>query len=151
MNLLELKNKLSFLFACKNPFDMKDVFSLLEKYNSDDWKKYEKFNKESYSRNYFYRDDLIEIIIICWWKWQKTTIHWHPEKWGYFKLLKWKIKEDLYTISGDKIKTNIFNEGNIVYEHDSIWYHKISNNFDEEAVSLHIYQDDSSKYYKFKN
>lgn len=139
MDLKELENKLKNIVSKSRKW-WDTILSLLKEYNSDDWKQYVVFDNKQYTRNYVYKSDLFDIIVICWSQNQETKIHGHPEKWCYFKMLEWELQEDLYLTDSNNTKINILKMGDINYEHDSIWRHKVTNNTDKNAVWLYIYQ-----------
>lgn len=140
MNLTKLKKELTTLFKDDKEIDQKIIFDLLKNYNQDDWKDYVFFDENNYKRNYVYKSELFDIIVICWAKWQSTKIHWHPKKGCYFKVLEWKLQENLFEAKTNKLKINILEKNNITFEHDSIGIHKVSNTSDNNAVWLYIYQ-----------
>jgi len=144
MNLTQLKKELQIIFGEEEKIKNKTIFDLLKKYNSDDWQKYAIFDEKEYKRNYILKSELFDIIVICWKKGQETKLHNHPEKWCYFKVLKWELQENLYEAKTGNLKITILKKDAIKYEHDSIGIHKVINNSNSEAAWLYIYRSASN-------
>jgi len=68
MNLPQLKEELNTLFKEDIKVDQNIIFDILKKYNQNDWKDYAFFGEQDYKRNYVYKSDLFDIIVICWAK-----------------------------------------------------------------------------------
>ena len=97
-----------------------------------------KFSDETYVRNVIYRNENIEILVLCWKKGQKTPIHNHPEHGCLLQILQGKVKETHFK----RDKTNqqkIFGIQEVSYMHDSLGSHQLENIEDGNSITLHIY------------
>ena len=111
----------------------KSLFSsrkILCNYNEDDWKNYVIFDNNNYKRNLIYKNDLFEIILICWKKNQESPIHDHPENGCIFKVLQGSIIE---LKKNSKRTLNTYDIGYSIGKN----VHQIKAL--EDAVSLHVY------------
>jgi ABC-type Zn uptake system ZnuABC Zn-binding protein ZnuA len=66
MNLKEIKKELLKLSKQSKETYNESITEVLSGYNNKDWKKYISFDKNKYKRNYIYKSDDLEIILICW-------------------------------------------------------------------------------------
>jgi len=128
----------NFIEHLKNVKNFKEVKDFLEKYNSDDWKKYIKINS-TYNKIKIYENLNYEIYIITWNIKQYTKIHDHALYGCFLKLLQGKLKETIYSKNLDILKINILEENNISFMDNNIGYHTINNDYDDIAVSIHVY------------
>ena len=112
------------------------IKSILEDYKSTDWKKWSNYSNKSYKRNLVYRDNEIEILLLCWKPEQETPIHDHAENGCIVKILEGKLTETIYMKEEQDIHE--IEKGEITYLDNSIGIHKIKNN-NVCSVSLHIY------------
>lgn len=138
MNLLDLESVFKDIFTQKN-ISVDQGKKILQSYNSDDFKKYIRFDTQTYARNYVVNSELFDILILCWSPGQKTPMHWHPKDGCFVKILEWSIRETIYNWEKQVLKKNIHTAWDIMYNHDSIWYHVLENPNDTGTISLHIY------------
>jgi predicted metal-dependent enzyme (double-stranded beta helix superfamily) len=117
----------------------------IEKYNSEDWKKFISINEKSYDRIMVYKNENIEIYIITWNSNQNARIHDHSEKGCYLKILQGCLEEKIYDNELNLLSTNIIKEGDISFMHNKIGFHSIHNNTNKISVSLHIYSPPNHK------
>jgi len=54
--------------------------------SADALKPYTFFREDMYTRNLVYRDDLFEVMVICWRAGQKTTVHTHNGQLGWMDI-----------------------------------------------------------------
>ncbi len=117
--------------------DQKDV---LARYIGTDWKCYARFCDERYTRNLVYRDDIFDILILCWNKEQESAIHDHPENGCIVKILEGSLIEKVYDKSGTKlILTKKLVKGDISYQRGAEGLHNIVNEGNKCAVTIHVY------------
>ena len=135
-NLTNLVNNISNNFKKEQMLDT--IIPFVEKYDSDDWKKYIKFSNHKYIRNLVFRNDMFEIYIICWNNNQKSPIHDHSENGCVMKILQGRLTQILYTHDFTSCKSTNFKKDDISYIHNNIGLHKILN-YNEQTCSLHIY------------
>jgi len=111
--------------------------NLIENLNLDDFTNYIDFGESGYKRNLIYRDDLVEVLLICWNKGVETKFHRHPENGCLLKLLQGEINEDVKYNDGT-LKENKIQKGDTSYIDDKIGVHKIRNT-DTQSISIHFY------------
>lgn len=119
---------------------LRDMKTILESYDGDCWNKYTYFCGEKYVRNEVYKDDNIEVYLLCWNKNQSSGIHNHPENGCILKLIDGSLTEDIYVMT-DKMtltKTTKMKPGDTSYLEGKNGLHDVKNNVDE-SISLHIY------------
>ena len=158
MNLKLLCSKLDIAEPnCKNNI------SIIEEYNSDDWKKYVKINKITYNKEIVYSNKNFDVCIITWNAKQCCNPHDHADNGCIYKILKGELTEILLnkknlrqtntnklcncvkTLPDDNIKKSILKLNSVRYIDDNIGLHSICNFSDEYAVSLHIYSPPNYK------
>lgn len=126
---------------------LKDMECLLENYNENDWKQYIKFIDPKYTRNVVYRDDLIEVILICWNSEAKSEIHDHPDKGCLFKILQGNLTEVVYDKDNNDFvikEAKNLSSNKISYQEGKNGLHQIING-NEKTISLHIYSPPNYK------
>lgn len=60
--------------------------------SADALKPYSFFRDDFYTRNLVYRDDLFEVMVICWGPGQKTTIHTHNGQLGWMDMPQGEVQ-----------------------------------------------------------
>ena len=105
--------------------------------NLDELREFVFFDIEKYKKNVVYRNSIYEIILITWLPGQQTKLHEHPKNGCIMKILEGELTENLYT--PEKIIDNIYKKEDISYIDNTIGKHIISNNSNENTISLHIY------------
>ena len=108
------------------------------------------FAKGRYTRNLVYRDDLFELIALCWAPRSRSPIHNHANQLCWLSIQRGALQlENFHSLDGpgpgDRIR--LVPAGGIARApmgcldlqkgDDAI--HRVSNPFDEPAVSLHVY------------
>ena len=101
-----------------------------------DWEKYVKYDKYEYNRKLLYRDENIEMLLLCWEPYQYTKLHNHSCNGCLMKILKGNLGECIFSHKG--LTFNDYKVGDISYIDNKIGNHIIQNN-DKNSVSLHIY------------
>lgn len=142
LNLYDLFNDINLKFSNneKNN-DLTIVMNSLINYNGNDWKDYI-IKNYNYHKNLIYKNNKLEIYIITWMPGASTRIHDHPEKGCLVKILQGILTETEY-INDDNLilykNTIILNKNDMGFKISNKILHKINNNTNEIAVSLHIY------------
>ena len=133
--------KLNYLFkrfiTINKANNIKSFKEQLKNYSLHDWKKYVKYNTNTYNRCLVYNDIEYDIFIMTWLPDQYTDFHGHHKKGCLMKILSNNLTE--YCINNGLENINTLNENNITYIDDTIGLHKIVNNTNNISVSLHIY------------
>ena len=107
---------------------------------------FEKFcswSDDCYTRNCIFENEKFELILLCWEKSQKTSIHDHGGEECWVKVIKGTFKEITYkehAISGLKeITSSISKKGETSYMIDFMGFHSLENYSNHRAMSLHLY------------
>ena len=116
------------------PKYIKMILSTLEL----DFIKFIKINKNKYSRNILYRNDLYEVIVITWLSGQYTKLHGHPENGCLMKVLYGELNEIIFD-NKNNIKERTIKKNNITFINDNLGKHIISNLSNSPSITLHIY------------
>ena len=127
---------------------------ILSNYTGNDWIQHIKFCDNKYKRNVIYRNDIFEVLLICWKDGQSSNIHDHPMNGCLLKILKGELIEEQYIeIDNNEYKlvnTNVLRQNDISYLEGTNGLHQIVNISGEYVISLHIYSPPNytSKYYE---
>ena len=119
--------------SCINAVDLSDC----------DFEPYSTWSDACYTRNCLYCDERYEVILICWEPGQQTPIHDHGGEECWVKIISGTIKETIYkpdaTDTPVAISTNIAEPGHTSYMIDFMGCHRLENDSNQRAMSLHIY------------
>jgi len=100
-------------------------------------------NKNEYFKEYLYKDENYEVILIIWTPYSETPIHNHVKGGCIMKVIEGRLKiikyDDGDLSSIQYINSEYYNEGSIEYIRGKHGIHKVMNNKDRLAISLHIY------------
>jgi len=101
------------------------------------------WSNESYTRNCIIKDERFELILLCWEKGQKTTIHDHGGEECWVKVIQGELRETLYNMdeAGElkMVKSTISKTGDISYMIDFMGFHSLENLSNKRCMSLHLY------------
>jgi cysteine dioxygenase len=108
------------------------------------------FGKNRYTRNLIYRDDLFELIALCWEPHTASPIHNHSGQLCWLSIQQGALRlENFRSLDGPGPGANlrILPNGGIDraecgcldLQQGDDGIHRVSNPFDERAVSLHVY------------
>lgn len=132
---------------------------------AEDIQRYRRFLDEKHTRNKIFRNDMIEVMLICWNIGNRTPLHTHNGQLGWMEMIEGKLFVENFRkidcnrpenqevvgmdclagateISMEALDTELVEPGgalNTVDKHHTI--HRISNlpEWNTRAVSLHIY------------
>ncbi|MDG5492851.1 cysteine dioxygenase family protein [Psychroserpens sp. SPM9] len=126
--------------------------SSIENYNSIlknfdfgtvDFKSYESWSSQHYTRNCIYKDAHFELILLCWNSNQETTIHGHDGEDCWVYLVEGEMEEVFYAIDNDH---NLLEVGahkilpeQLTFMNDRLGFHKLRNSHQGTSISLHVY------------
>jgi len=96
------------------------------------------FIPNEYTRNVIYRNEIYEILLICWGTNSFADIHDHSSNGCIMKILDGSLMENKYNTDFQLIETKTLHADDISYIHNNLHYHSITN-FNKPSVSLHIY------------
>ena len=122
--------------------NLNKIRDLYNKYDGKDWIKKVKYDKNKYTRNLVYRNELFQIILMCWPPKYKSAIHDHNNSECFYKILKGSLIEEVYEIRNDKLIFSnkiLLNNNQLGKINDDMGYHSVFNNTDDFTVSLHLY------------
>jgi len=110
-----------------------------------DWREFALFDDAAYARNLVHRDELFEMIVLCWKSGQASPIHNHQGQRCWMTVLDGEIEETIYRlpeagkrglITGPR---KIFERGSVAYITDDVGLHRIAPVGSAPAISLHVY------------
>ena len=105
--------------------------------------------KGYYQKLPLHEEDLFEIYYIKWWNNAVSGIHSHPKQKCFFKILEGNLHEYVYPAYTDACNLFIrhsYAPGCVAYIDDTIGFHNIVNNNNQEAYSLHLYFKNEQKF-----
>lgn len=129
-----------------------DVLILLRDYvnnNNGDWREYLFWDDKRYTRNLVMKNDVFEMLVLCWNEGQQSPIHDHNGSDCWVAFLDGAAEETYYYIEREKEDptecpdlrrgdTHTFGEGEVSYISDELALHRLRP-VKGRAVSLHIY------------
>lgn len=110
-----------------------------------DWKEFALFDEGAYARNLVHKDELFELIVLCWGAGQQSPIHNHQGQRCWMAVLEGQIQETLFRVPTGKAKaliaspSKLFAKGSVAFITDDIALHRIAPAKGKPAVSLHLY------------
>lgn len=123
----------------------KDYNRLLDDFDFStiDFKPYQSWSNESYTRNCLYKDDRFELILLCWEYGQETPIHGHDGEDCWVYLLEGKMKEVFFNMDKNNIliadNTQTVEPDQVTFMSDNQGFHRLKNGHDGRSMSLHLY------------
>ena len=123
--------------------DLQFLDTLLEQYTGNDWEAWALFDDEKYARNLLFRNDIFEVLVLCWGIGQSSRPHDHPAKGCLVKVLEGELTEKIFRRSDELklIEEHIIVKGQIAFQKGDQILHDIINHSGKRAVSLHIYAE----------
>jgi cysteine dioxygenase len=108
------------------------------------------FAPRRYTRNLIYRDDVFELIALCWEPHSESPIHNHSGQLCWLSIQRGALRlENFLSLDGPGPGDNIrlvpnggvqrAPEGVLDLQQGDNGIHRVSNPFEERAVSLHVY------------
>ena len=123
--------------------ELKELIPLVCEYCGDDWKEYINFSVDRYTKNLVYRNDKVDILVICWNKNQVSGIHDHPDNGCILKVMDGELIEQVYD-NDNLIKVNKCCKNDISFQKGKKGLHNIING-NNETVSIHVYSPPNYK------
>lgn len=108
----------------------------------EDLSEYAHFSDQTYTRNCIMRTQDFELLLLCWNKGQKTSIHSHDGEECWVYLAEGKLREKRFKESADsieKIDDTKMSQSRLSYMNDHMGYHSLENIADDKSMSLHLY------------
>lgn len=141
-------NSLSSLIGCLRKASFKPfsrIGNIVSSYKGHDWEYYRQVSEENYNRCRIYTDDVYDIYVITWGSKQKSPIHDHPEGGCWLKVLEGSLREIIYDKNMLVKTVRYLKPGDLGFMHNSFGYHKIENNSNRVATTLHVYSPPKEK------
>lgn len=107
-----------------------------------DFAQYATWSENGYTRNCIARRDRFEFILLCWNPGSVTPIHGHDGQNCWVYQVEGSIREKRFQQLNDTFElTNdmILDAGKLCYMHDRMGYHSLSNETQQQSMTLHIY------------
>jgi len=110
-----------------------------------DFKAFEFWSEEGYTRNCLARTESYELLLLCWDSHQATPIHCHngEECWVY--VVNGVLEEERFEMneSDDLVLTDksVYQPADLSYMSDDMGYHLLRNADAQKAMSLHLYMN----------
>ena len=128
----------------KHIFDA--VQKLVESYDPSlgDWKKYEIWDKDRYTRNLIAQTKYFKLMLLCWPAKIKSPIHDHGNSECWLKVVTGALEENFYELpeKGKPLKkrfSKVQKAGSVCFINDNIGLHSIGNPTNKGSISLHCY------------
>ena len=123
------------------------VVRLLSEYaeNHSDWRAFEHFCEDTYSRNLVHRDEEFELLLLCWGAGQESLIHNHDDQSCWMAVLDGTLEEVHFREPADSGECLIqgrslqLGRGEVAFIEDEIALHLIRPVAGKSGVSLHLY------------
>lgn len=112
-------------------------------FNAINFKHFENWSSEKYTRNCIYRDMQFELLLLCWNEGQETSIHNHDGEDCWVYLLEGEMEEVFYTLDTNhdlkKEGSQSIEPHQLSFINDKVGLHKLKNVCEGKSVSLHLY------------
>jgi len=150
-SLEDLQTHLHHVFDSEH-VNIEMVESLMSSYksNSNEWKKYAKFDQYRYTRNLVDEGNgKFNLMLLCWGEGHGSAVHDHADAHCFMKILDGSLSEVRFDWpqEGDNEETGLkelsrtlLRKNEVCYINDSLGLHRVENtSHTEPAVSLHLY------------
>jgi len=99
------------------------------------------FDPDHYSRNTIYKDDELEIVVICFNKGQTSSVHDHQGSNCVIRVIRGKMLEQIFKDNGDTLEfvSNHYLDAGDISGLDGVAIHQISNMDKQGTVLLNFY------------
>lgn len=138
MNLEELFNDIKKLIT-PDTKDISIITDAIKKYRGIDWVGYINIQEEEYGRKLVAKNELFDMYVITWDAGQSSKVHDHAENGCVYKVLSNHLCEEVYNKDLSLKSVKCLHEKECGYINNNIGYHRIANETDKPAISLHIY------------
>jgi len=142
---MDSAQSLKELIECLNYSEPSNQGKILKQMNIpiSDFEAYASWDENGYTRNCINRTDEYELILLCWSKGNTTPIHGHDGQKCWVCQLDGNITEFRYkkNESGALVETNRMQmgPGKLSFMNEEMGYHKLMNDTDGRAMTLHVY------------
>jgi cysteine dioxygenase len=120
---------------------LRDLGPVLSSYSGDDWKEYESYHPNHYSRNRVHMNERIELLVLCWEIGQGCPVHDHPENGCLVRVMQGEVTENIYRLEEKPVflSSSVLPTNGIAYKESTQILHEIINHSGRRAASIHIY------------
>lgn len=144
MSVSELTFKLDKAFESKEKIDPGVLFQIMQEHKLylDEMEKYTYFEKKTqYTRNLVHETENYSLLLLCWNPGSTSAIHTHANSQCWAKVVHGEVTEVVYEdLESRKVKKNTCcRPGSVLYIDDSLGVHRICNETEKPAMSLHCY------------
>lgn len=109
----------------------------------EEFEKYYSWSDDKYARNVLARNDMFEVLLICWEKGQSSPIHDFNSQEAWIHPVQGWIKEERFKINPDDVRLERVSSvllGDDEYSYmNHVDIHRYSNANDGRSVSLNVY------------
>ncbi|MEM6830275.1 MAG: cysteine dioxygenase family protein [Bacteroidota bacterium] len=144
MEITTIPQLITFLSE-KGDHDMK-VLEIMKSVTipQEEFEKYYSWNQKRYTRNVLFRDDKLELILVCMEKGQASPIHDFNSQEAWIHPVVGRLREERYKINpGDDIKLEQISSvllGPDEYSYmNQVGIHRFTNDYESRSVSLNVY------------
>lgn len=107
-----------------------------------EFERYFSWNKDHYTRNCLFKNDDVELLLICWEKGQKSAIHDFNSNAAWVHPIKGKLTEErfLQTDEGlEKVSSVILDTSCFSFMANHVIMHRYINTYESRSVCLNLY------------
>jgi len=112
-------------------------------FDSINFKTFESWSSQKYTRNCMYKDSQFELLLLCWNEDQETSIHDHDGEDCWVYLLKGEMEEVFYSLNDSNYlkeeQSQLIKPHQLSFMNDRIGLHRLRNRFKGKSMSLHLY------------
>jgi len=143
LNLKDFVHELCQMKKC-DPTHIQNLLRDTE-INEEEWKEYVHFSPNRFTRFLLAFNEMVSVMLICWYKGQKTPVHNHGDKRQvWFKVITGDLMQSFHNSDGgidDTREIEYYNSSSgIIQQENASQFHIVGNASDEaEAISLHVY------------
>lgn len=109
----------------------------------DEFEKHFTWKEEHYTRNSIIRNDVFELLVICWERGQDSPIHDYDSKDAWIHILRGQLKEEKFKKDDEgafeRVSTVTLGVKDFSYMSGHVGLHKYNNSHNGRTVSLHLY------------
>ena len=140
----QLRDRIVASAAATRALDAHELLELARSVDLDrlDLSDYSEFCATRYARNSVFRNEHIELVVICWLAKQASSIHDHGRSNCLYLIVDGTMQEELFTLDAagkpQRARARQFSRGQITIAAPQD-VHRIVNCGDEHLVTVHLY------------
>lgn len=137
-SITEIHKELDDIILNESFYDLKDIIDWFRLLEIKEVKQHIGFEDENYCRVPLIANEQYNLLLCCWKPGQNAPLHGHPDQGCLVKILSGSLTEEVVYNNGEK-EIRINTATDVAYIHDAIGKHSVSNDSDQDAISLHLY------------